>query len=216
MKQTHVAFAIVAIFGIASMLPQDALAQPTPRQPFESLRMEWQQDKEVLQENRIEERQARVADRLENRATRREVRADIQERAWLRIASSTDTVRAQFVGEKKDAVESRLRSMYSRFDGVINRLDALADKIEDRIAVAEQEGTDVTAATAALSDARTQIDDAAAIVASTQVAITDALAQDATLSRDGLRELVVEAANAIRAARQSLADVITHLKAPNA
>lgn len=51
--------------------------------------------------------------------------------------------------------------------------------------------------------------------ASTQTAITTALEQDTPVSKTGLRELVVESANAIRVARQALADVITNLKASN-
>lgn len=215
MKQSHVLLAILTIFGIASMLPQDARAQPITPQPFEALRMEWQQDRAEVRENRLENRAARATNRVEQHQAQQGLRAEIKERALLRIASSTDDVRAQFVGQKKEALEGRLNAMYKRFDGVIERLNTLADKIEDRINVVAETGTDVTDATVALADARDTIDTATALVTSTQTAIAEALEQEASLSREGLRELVVETANAIRSAHQALAHSITVLKAHN-
>lgn len=215
MKQMYVLLAILTIFGIASILPQDALAQPIAPQPFESLRMEWQQDRAETRENRLENRAERITNRIEKHQAQQDLRAEIKERALLRIASSTDDVRAQFIGQKKEALEGRLNAMYKRFDGVIARLNTLADKIEDRIAVAADAGNNVTDAEVALAEARDNIDTAEALVTSTQAAITEALKQEATLSREGLRELVIETTNAIRTAHQALANTITTIKAYN-
>jgi len=234
MRKTHIVLSVFAIFAIANILPGDALAENTPRQPLQELRMEWGQERikhreerqgerkefrNELQENRKEAvddwQQAKrdsKADWAEHKTEARERFAENRDVFKQRLASSTDAVRTRFVGQKKEAVEGHLEAMYTRFDDVLAKLTSLTDRIGNRIETLDADGTDTTEAASALEDAMDAIAASETVIAETKSAINEALDGDEEISREGLRTLVQEATLSIKTAHRALVDVVRILK----
>lgn len=234
MKKHHIVLSVFGIFAIASVLPGDALAEDAPKSPLQELRMEWQEDRAEHRGERREDRQeavglfkesrkeavddwkeaghARRADWAEHKTEARMRFTEDREDFKGRLASSTDAIRARFVGQKKEVVEGHLDAMFTRFDGVVIKLTSLADRIETRIEALAADGVDTTEETAALEDAKTAIATAETVIEETQVTITAAVDNEEEISREGLRDLVKEAKEAIKTAHGALVDVVRLLK----
>ncbi len=234
MKKHHIILSILGIFAIASILPGDALAENTPKRPLQELRMEWQADRAAHRDDRKETRQEAVGLFKESRKEAVDdwkeaghaQRADWAEHKMEarqqfmadrvdfkgRLASSTDAMRTRFVGQKKEAVEGHLDTMFTRFDGVIIKLTSLADRIEARIETLRADGVDVSEATEALEDAKTDIATAETVIEETQTTIKAAIDSEVEISREGLRDIVKESKEAIKTAHSALVDVVRLLK----
>lgn len=198
--------------------------QQALREDRQEDRLDWQPGD--AKENRADAREVhkalredRQADRLEFRDDWNAHRLEVKERFGeqkelfkMRLASSTDAIKTRFVGEKKAFIEQRLDTMYTRFDGVAQKLINLADKIQTRIDALETEGKDVADVTTKLSDAKDAIAHAEALIVETKTALDESLANQTEVSREGIRALIQETKTALVDARQALASVIELLK----
>lgn len=229
MKFNYVAMAVVTIFVIAWTLPANAETD-RPYRPDSHLkdiknrildqRADFQEKREDGREDRRGVFEGKVEDKIENRMNRRasttgafhDRMEEKKERLHDRLASTTDKFRKKLDGRQKEDVKENLDKIFERFDAAINRLVGLSERIQSRIDKFKEEGSDIGDAQDKLNKANDLIDNATASLRAVKSALDEAFESDSEISKNGIRELITEAKEAIKSAHAGLVEAVRVLK----
>lgn len=177
---------------------EDRLEQVTERKEqmaeIRADRIENRDERREEMTTRIEERKATFKERLEEHKERREeIRTKLDER-------------------RKENVAKHLENIFARFDGAIEHLTDIADRIEARITKIEDEkGVDLSDAKEALNEAFDAIATAQADADAAQELAQNII--EGETSKEEIRVLVTTAKGSIVIVHQSLKETVRLVKA---
>lgn len=209
---------------------RDALKQDL-KEKKDSLKQEFVDKKEQLKDKvdgtRSETKDKREVVRTEMQEKREALKKEMQEKKEG-MKKEIEAKREQFkvsAQERRDALKKKLgekraeniekffMNMSEKFHAAIGRLNTFADKIEDRLDKAEDNGKDV-------SVARTKLADAQSRIAATERSLADAKTGYKEMVKDSdpkaafakVKEAVGSVAANVREAHKLLVEVVTSLK----
>ena len=155
----------------------------------------------------LKERRASTTDAIRDRISDR--KAHLKDR----LSSSTDAIRKRFQDRAKDRVKNSLEKIFNRFDAALERLDGISSRIQSRIDTLDEAGADTSDAQDALDSADAEADAAASAISDARQALEDVINSEDEVSKEGIREVINEAKEAIKSAYSAYKEAIRILKA---
>ncbi|GEM_PF-4693319 len=144
----------------------------------------------------------------EAKAKREELKGEAKEKRELFRAENKD-LRNEFKKKATDRLKERLLHIEKRLDAALARFNQLTDRIQTYLDKKAANGTDISAAQAALDASGAQKDIAKAKVKEVKEAVRAILASDTPREElKGLRALIKDAASSIRDANKVMKEAI--------
>lgn len=125
--------------------------------------------------------------------------------------------KAEVKAKLTEKIKTRIKNIYSRIktrlENRINRLTALADRIESQFPKWEEKGRDTVTAKAKLDEARSELETAKTNLVNADAKLEELLAsEDPKALRDELHEAVKKVRQDLVSARQAIAQAVRSLK----
>lgn len=143
---------------------------------------------------------------------RREIQTRVETRKE-RIATKAAEVRARLTERKRETVRNYFGIMYGRFQAAILRLERIADRIEARLDLLEEQGLEVIGEREKLAAAREQIEIAKGLIADLNDEVEEILASETP--KDGfeeVKETMLEVRDILKDIHRLLVEIITSIK----
>ena len=131
-----------------------------------------------------------------------------------RTEERRELIREKLEGQRKERVGSHISKVGESFENAIERIHELEKKIHGRIRDMVARGFDMTKSEELIAGTHTKIDEARAKIQEMKTALEAIVeSEDPSVAFAEARELTDPAKEAVRAAHQSLVEVITSMKA---
>lgn len=175
---------------------------------------EKRDDRVEAMQVRREDMQARLEERKEDwEARREELKAKHEERTASfkeRIEARSER-RLELQEDRRERVANNLDGIFTKFEQVIANLYSIAERIQTRIDMHEDQGDDVATAQSALDGAVKDLANAEALVASIHDALDESV-DEGTISKESVRELVEEVKVSLKLAHEGFRTAVSSLK----
>ncbi len=169
--------------------------------------------KENVQEKRTQLKEG-LKDRLDD--IKEKVRGGFEKKRqeFTDGAKDRKAILQKKLGEKRgERIEQFFTKMTEKFDSALERLEKTADKIEGRLTKAAENGRDVVALRAKLTEARAKIEEARTFLEDAKAKYSDAAKNaDFKAAFRNVKEVVQSVSGKIKEAHRALVEVITSMK----